>query len=116
MSDDAGESATGNDFDDDLVYANNAVLFRWKNTNYSTLAALRSGTGFEANGRAGDPLFTSSATGDWTLQAGSPAVDAGVRMPGLNDRYFGLVPDMGAHERGGAAPDTTPPAAITDLH
>jgi hypothetical protein len=115
VSDDAGESDTGNDFDYDLLYANYPALFRWKNTNYSTIAALRSATGFETGGRSGDPLFTSAATGDWTLQAGSPAVDAGVRIPGLNDRYFGAAPDIGAHERGGAAPDTIPPAAITDL-
>ena len=116
VSDDAGESATGNDFDYDLCYANYAALFRWKNTNYSTLAALRSATGFEISGRTGDPLFVSAATGDWSLQASSLAVDAGLRMPGLNDRYFGAAPDIGAHERGGVAPDAIPPAAITDLH
>jgi hypothetical protein len=115
VSDDAGESATGNDFNYDLLYANYGALFRWKNTNYSTLAALRSGTGFELNGRAGDPLFVSPATGDWTLQAGSPAVDAGLRLPGLNDRYTGAAPDIGAHERGGVSPDVVPPAPVTDL-
>ena len=83
-------AATGNDFDWDLLYTNYAALFRWKGVNYSTLAATRTATGFETNGRAGDPLFTNAATGDWTLRAGSPAIDAGLRMPGLNDRYADL--------------------------
>lgn len=114
VSDDTGESATGNDFDYDLLYTNYAALFRWKGVNYTTLAATRTGTGFETNGRAGDPLFTSAASGDWTPQAGSPAIDAGVRLPGLNDRYTGAAPDLGARERSGTT-DTIRPAAINDL-
>jgi hypothetical protein len=114
VSDDAGEAQTGNDFDGDLIHSDYPALFRWKGVNYSTIAALRSATGFEINGRAGDPMFTSPAGGDYTLRAGSPAIDGALRLFGINDRYNGPAPDMGAHETG-AGPDVTPPAAIRDL-
>lgn len=112
-SDDAGESLTGNDFDNDLLSASNATLFRWKNVNYSTLAALRTGTGFEVNGRSSDPLFVSITGLNFQLQVASPAIDAALRLPGVNDSYSGNAPDLGAFELGGA--DNTRPARITDL-
>jgi hypothetical protein len=116
VNDDAGESQSGNDFDHDLLYPSAGTLFRWKGVNYGSLSALRSATGFEVNGRSGNPMFVNAAAGDFTLAAGSPAVDGGVRLPGINDAFSGVAPDIGAHERGGAPPpDTTPPAAILDL-
>jgi hypothetical protein len=115
VSDDAGESQTGNDFDGDLLHTDYPALFRWKDVNYSTLAALRAATGFEMNGRSGDPLFVAAASGDYRLRAGSPAIDAALRLPGINDRFTGPAPDIGAHEFGAGGPDVTPPAAIVDL-
>jgi hypothetical protein len=38
------------------------------------------------------------------LDAGSNAVDAGLRLPNINDDYVGEEPDMGALERGREAP------------
>ncbi len=114
VTDDSGESQTGNDFNNDLLNTNYSVLFRWQNINYATLSALRTATGFEMSGRTGNPLFASPSTGDYSLTATSPAIDAGIRMPGINDRFSGLAPDLGSHEFG--AIDTIPPAAITDLH
>jgi hypothetical protein len=67
------------------------------------------------NGRAGDPLFVNAAAGDYRLQAGSPGIDAGLRLPGINDTYQGSAPDIGAFELA-AGPDVTRPAPITDLH
>lgn len=115
VNDETGESASGNDFDGDLLHAvGTSVLFRWKNTGYGTLAALRAGTGFEGAGRSGDPLFVAPASGDFGLAPGSPAIDAAIRLPGINDAFAGAAPDIGAWESGG--PDVIPPARITDLH
>ncbi|NOT34859.1 MAG: hypothetical protein HOP12_11910 [Candidatus Eisenbacteria bacterium] len=114
VTDDTGESQTGNTFNGDLIHSNYAALFRWKGNNYSTIAALRSATGFEINGRSGDPMFTSLASGDVRLRAGSPGIDGGIRIFGVNDSYGGAAPDMGALETSGG-PDITPPAAVTDL-
>lgn len=41
---------------------------------------------------------------DATLAAGSPAVDAALPLPGINDGFEGSGPDMGALERGCDAP------------
>jgi parallel beta-helix repeat protein len=115
VSDDQGESVTGNDFDGDLVHSNYAALFRWKGVNYSTLAALRSATGFEVGGRSGDPRFAAAAAGDYTLGAGSPAIDGALRLPGINDRFHGAGPDIGAHELSIPGQDVIRPASIRDL-
>jgi hypothetical protein len=50
-----------------------------------------------------DPLFTDAENGDFTLQQGSPCIDAGTADldgDGIEDitDYFGLAPDMGAFE------------------
>jgi parallel beta-helix repeat protein len=115
IGDDAGESQTGNDFNGDLLHAvNYGSLVVWKGTAYATLAAFRTATGFEANGRSGDPLFTNAAAGDYTLRAGSPAIDGAIRLPGINDVFTGAAPDIGAYEFNNGL-DVTPPAAIQDL-
>ena len=99
VDDDPGESQAGNDFDGDLLYApGSSTLFRWKGANYASLSTLRTGAGFELHGRAGDPLFIAPAAGDYGVQAGSPAIDAGLLLPGINDYYAGAGPDLGAGE------------------
>lgn len=41
---------------------------------------------------------------DFRLKAGSKAVDAGVRLPNVNDNFTGRAPDSGAHEVGKPLP------------
>jgi len=45
-----------------------------------------------------DPLFVNAAGADFHLQANSPAIDAGVAIPGLS--FNGTAPDLGAFETG----------------
>ncbi len=40
---------------------------------------------------------------DFELRPGSTAVDAGVRLPGVNDDFTGRAPDLGAYEVGAGA-------------
>jgi hypothetical protein len=104
VKDDSDESLTGNDFDGDLLYATGVpTLFRWKGTDYATLAALRAATGFELHGTAGDPLFVSPAAGDFRLQSASPAAGAAVVVPGVDDCTSAAAPDIGTGEHCGAA-------------
>jgi len=52
------------------------------------------------NGTGIDPKYTSAS--DHTLQAGSPAINAGTVVPGITDGFVGNAPDIGAYEAGTA--------------
>jgi hypothetical protein len=45
---------------------------------------------------------------DFTLAAGSAAIDAGIVLPGVTDRYTGMAPDLGALEFGRTLPTYGP--------
>jgi hypothetical protein len=77
-----------------------STFFKWNGTSYSSIALLRQNTGFELVGFAGNPKFVNAAGGDLRIQATSPAVDAAIRLPGINDYYLGAAPDAGAYEIG----------------
>ncbi len=118
MNDDAGESQTGNDFDGDLLYVTGSItIFHWKNLNYSTLAALQTATGFETHGKVGDPKFVNQAGFNFALQSSSPAIDAAIRFPGINDNFSGAAPDIGASEYvSSMTSDTLAPSAPAGLN
>jgi hypothetical protein len=88
------------DFDrDDLWRSTAGRLAWWEGTSFADLAALRAGTGQEAAGIQAAPALVAPAAGDFTPTAGSPLVDAGIALPGLNDSAIGDPPDLGAVER-----------------
>ncbi len=41
---------------------------------------------------------------DFSLEAGSPAIDAGIELPTITDGFTGKAPDLGAYESGTAPP------------
>jgi hypothetical protein len=45
---------------------------------------------------------------DFQLRLGSAAVDAGIRLPGVNDEATGRAPDLEAYEVGRAVPHYGP--------
>ena len=45
---------------------------------------------------------------DFRLRPGSAPVDAGVRLPNINDDFTGLAPDLGAYEVGRLEPHYGP--------
>ena len=63
------------------------------------------GTITETNRITADPLLVDPALGDFRLQAGSPAIDAGSTNPDVTDDYVGTSRpqgagyDLGAYER-----------------
>lgn len=66
---------------------------------YLDLPAFRAASGYEIHGLNIDPLFTDTAANDYHLQVGSPCLDAGILIPGINDLAFsGTAPDIGAME------------------
>ncbi|HLL64919.1 MAG TPA: right-handed parallel beta-helix repeat-containing protein [Micromonosporaceae bacterium] len=57
-------------------------------------------TTMSLDGTGIDPRYTDVTVGDFTVAADSPAVDAGVSVPGITDGYTGANPDIGAYESG----------------
>ncbi len=76
-----------------------------------------------------NPLVINATSGNFRLQSGSPAINAGFALAGLvtrdldgNQRPVGGAWDIGAYEFGGAPPactkpggDCTPPSVPTGL-
>jgi hypothetical protein len=90
---------------------------------FETLAGLRAATGQEQHGIEVDfDIFEEMTPADpakrhhvyhatdlnFQLKPGSKAVDAGDRIPGVNDDFTGAAPDLGALEVGGEAPHYGP--------
>lgn len=95
---------TGTDVNNNCYFSTPAytgALGKLGVTEYDTLAefqtALNSTTysGKEASSINDDPLFTDDVNDDYTLQGGSPCINAGVDV-GLP--FNGVAPDMGAYE------------------
>jgi parallel beta-helix repeat protein len=86
---------------DDLWGSGSDYLCRWDglaNPRLATLADYTAATGQEAHGMSQAPGFTAPATADFTPAPGSPLIDRGLYIPGINDGYRGLAPDLGAIE------------------
>jgi len=93
------ENAVPLDLDRDLVYTTDAGRFvKWEGVPYSSLAALRAGNGQELSGMSFPPQLVNPPAGDFTPTQRSPLVDRGLRLPGINDGYWGRGPDIGAVE------------------
>lgn len=88
------------DFDRDALWRSTAGrLAWWEGTSYQFLAGLRAGTGQELTGFFAAPGFVAPAAGDFTPAPGSPLIDAGIALPGINDRPGAGPADIGAIER-----------------
>lgn len=76
----------------------NSFVFRWENLNYRSISLLCAGTGMECDGHDKPPGLVNPTAGDFRLLPGSPNIERGVRIPGINDRFNGKSPDIGALE------------------
>ncbi len=86
---------------DDLTTTQAGELAWWdglSDRHLNTLAELRSATGQELHGFNLPPGFNASSAGDYTLAVGSPLIDKGVPLPGINAGFSGAAPDLGAYE------------------
>ena len=91
---------------DDLYTTQSGELAWWDGLpdhHLNTLAELQTATGQELHGHNVLPGFANAGSGDYRLSPGSSLIDAGVLIPGINDRgahaYRGLAPDIGAFEQ-----------------
>ncbi|RNL77625.1 DUF1565 domain-containing protein [Nocardioides marmorisolisilvae] len=71
-------------------------------TTNSTFSTAMAGSSKSNNLENTDPLFVNQSTHDFHLQSTSPAIDAGMLIPGIADSYNGSAPDDGAYEYNGA--------------
>jgi MYXO-CTERM domain-containing protein len=113
----AGDEPFTHDYD--LLHSTGDHLVRYQGTNYETVADYFDATGHCEHCRSGDPLFVDPADGDYGLDDGSPAVDQGEAIAGINDDYVGTGPDMGALEQGADQPQwpdagVLPDAGVSD--
>lgn len=97
--------------------------FEWNGVTYSSIETFRAGSGQEPNGLYADPRFADTPHigeypwrgfwedqisnyplvegvehADFTLLPGSPLIDRGARIRGINDDYRGRGPDIGSRE------------------
>jgi len=94
-----GNTGQPTDFDHDCTFTTGSSFASWDGPgDLTTLEEFQAATGLETNAVFGAPDFTAAGAGDYTLQAGSPCVDMGVVLPGINDDYTGIAPDAGAFE------------------
>jgi Calx-beta domain/Right handed beta helix region len=73
-------------------------LVSWMGVRYDTLAQYQAALGQELQGLSAPPQLTSPTTGDFRPAPGSPLIDRGLVIPGINDGYVGNAPDVGAIE------------------
>ena len=66
-----------------------------------TIGSVKVNDGDEKNAVTEKPIYTNMETGDYTLKAESPGVNAGVPLANFSDGFTGSAPDMGAFEIGG---------------
>lgn len=122
----AGYSYPGASFDYDgwNRVGGYSTLVRFSGSSYVDLPAFFAGAGHEGHGievsaatfvngpLPHDPQWNSADGYGWAyapadidlrLVSGSNAVDAGVRLPNVNDSYRGAAPDLGCYERGVSA-------------
>lgn len=69
-----------------------------------TIEELRQSYGLEQHGISVLPEFSNPSNGDFSLPQSSSLVNAGMHIPGINDTYSGIAPDIGAVELQGPSP------------
>jgi DNA-binding winged helix-turn-helix (wHTH) protein len=91
----------------DLYTSSSESLVEWLGVQYRDVEAFRRATGQERGGFSAAPLLVDPLGGDFTPKSGSPLVDRGLPIPGINDGFRGRAPDVGAIETG-SPPGRTP--------
>jgi hypothetical protein len=88
---------------DGFVWDGPSVV-RWDGVDYANLSDFSDAVGIEQNAvRVSRDGFVDYPV-DLQLTAGSSGVDAGDRVLGVNDRFVGSAPDIGAYEHGASPP------------
>ena len=76
------------------------TMVRWMGVNYADLATYQTGSGQDANSLSTSPSWVAPGSGDFHLQGGSPAIDAGAALGSTVDFDGNPVPQSGATDIG----------------
>ena len=71
--------ATGLVLDNNIYYGGNATPFNWMGTSFG-FTDYKTVSGQDANSKNANPLYVNPAANNFTLQNGSPAIGAGVKL------------------------------------
>lgn len=93
----SADSQSGTTLDYNLYFPTTSIGWIWGSTEYNW-AGWKTNSGQDAHSLNADPLFTNAGAGDFTLQSGSPCINAGAVITGITDGYLGSAPDMGYKE------------------
>jgi parallel beta-helix repeat protein len=102
----SGGSYTGMTINNNQYYSSTKsnVIYWGPNNAAYTIAGFQSATGYDTNSRSGSPAFNNTAGFDFSLQATSPAIDAGATLTAVptditgTARPVGPAYDIGAYE------------------
>jgi len=83
----------------DIIHAKTGTLLKVRSKAYLTPVEAQKRLSFLSGALVVDPKLRDPQGGDFRLRFGSSAIDAGVLIPGVNDKNFqGTAPDIGALE------------------
>jgi len=100
-----GAGTQPNDFDfDNFFSTRGAPVIKWDDVRYDTVEAWCAAVGQECNGQTGAPALQNPDNFAFAPAPGSPNIDAGVRIYGINDVFAGDAPDIGYVEVGASEP------------
>ena len=89
------------DGDGNALYTTSTkALVDWLGTPYANIHSFRTATRQELVGLSEAPQLMAPERGDFTPRAGSPLIDRGIAISGINERFVGRAPDIGAIEVG----------------
>jgi hypothetical protein len=117
----AYQTNVGNVLDHNLYYSvdgSSTGTWSWRNKAYGNFDRWAAKSGNDPHSSFADPKFTDAANGDFSISAGSPAVDAGAFLPSSGTTDAAGQPraqaggiDMGAFEVAAPPPSPTPSIA-----
>jgi hypothetical protein len=83
---------------DDLYTTRGAPIIKWLDVRYDDLPTFQAAVQQERQGISAPPQLANPGAGVFRPLEGSPLIDAGIVLPGINHDYLGTLPDIGAVE------------------